>query len=114
VFGSGNAILWAGRARSRSRRPPDAAATLGGLLATEGYAVVRRSRRSARAQAYWLQRFSALDVFGQRPTNLRDKPALIFGISEGSRGELGGAQIEVGAREPRVLAQCIARRGRLI
>ena len=47
------------------------------------------------------------------PRNLRDKPALIFGISEGSRGELGGAQIEVGARELRVLAHN-ARRDLLI
>ncbi len=38
------------------------------------------------------------------PRNLRDKPALIFGISEGSRGELGGAQIEIGTGELRVLA----------
>ena len=38
------------------------------------------------------------------PRNLRGKPALILGISEGSRGELGGAQIEIGTGELRVSA----------
>ena len=44
------------------------------------------------------------------------KPArqMIFGISEGSRGELGGAQIEVGARKFRVLTHSLARTDRLI
>ena len=56
------------------------------------------------AQAYRLQRFSALDVFGQRAT----KPARQTGVDSrdlgGLAGRLGGAQIEIGTGELWVLA----------
>lgn len=66
------------------------------------------------AQAHRLQRLSALNVVGQRPENLRHKSALILGVSEGTRGELGGAQIEIRAREFRVVAHSGARGDRFV
>jgi hypothetical protein len=68
----------------------------------------------ALAQPGWLKRLAAFDVVRQRSAHLSDKSTLIFGIAQGSRGELGGAQIEIGAGEFRVLAHGVARCDRFV
>src|SRR5205085_12025361 len=84
VFGSGNATLWAGCARSRARRAPEAGPLLGASLPTEGYAVLHRSRRCALAQSHGLQRLTALDVIREGSPDLRDESLLILLIAQGS------------------------------
>jgi hypothetical protein len=59
--------------------------------------------QGALAQPRRLQWVAPFDVVCQRATHVRDKSALILRIPQGSRSELGGAQIEVGAGELRVL-----------
>src|ERR1700733_2348237 len=65
-------------------------------------------RNWALAQPNWLKRFSTLDIVRQSTANLRNESPLIFGVPEGSRGELGRAQVQIGAGELRVLLHRLA------
>ena len=49
----------------------------------------------------------------QRTADLRHEASLILGVSQSSRGELGGAQLVGGSGELGVLAHCLPRARRL-
>ena len=84
------------------------------LVPTQRFAVHQRPWRSALAQAHWLKRLAAFDVICQGAAHLRDKSSLILGVAQGSRSKLGGPQIEVCAREFRVLTNRLAWSDRII
>src|SRR2546423_12097741 len=58
---------------------------------------------------YRLQRLAALDAVRQRTADLRHEASLILGVSQSSRGELGGAQLVGGSGELGVLAHRLPR-----
>src|SRR3984893_1218364 len=60
------------------------------------------------AQAHGLQRFPALDALRQCTANLCDEASLILGISQSSRGEFGGAKVEIGSGQLGVLPHRLA------
>jgi hypothetical protein len=87
---------------------------LRGLLPTDRPGLLGRSERYTLAQAHRLQWLSVLNAVGQSTPNLRDKPALIHGFPVGARGELSGTQIEIRAREFRMLTYRVPRCDRFV